>query len=110
MYFFTSAPTAVVPLSLRGSTVLCCQAVVPPLGSTTVSGFCFFCFFAEVGAVVSFPLARGFLPCGSTALAEVPPSVPARQFVLTVTGVAAVPRACTVVPHGRAVVPLGSKR
>ena len=31
-------------------------------------------------------------------------------YDLTVAGVAAVPRACTVVPHDRAVVPLGSKR
>ena len=29
---------------------------------------------------------------------------------LAVAGVAAVPRACTVVPHDHAVVPLGSKR
>jgi len=44
----------------RGSTALCSQAVVPPLGSTTVSGFCYFRFFAEVGTEVPFPLAGVF--------------------------------------------------
>lgn len=53
---------------------------------------------------------------GDFCLAVVPPSrkyhpqlLRARSD-LAVAGVAAVPRACTVVPHDRAVVPLGSKR
>ena len=47
---------------------------------------------------------------GSTALAEVPPPVPARLFIFSVAGVAAVPWVGTVVPHSRAVVPLGCKQ
>jgi len=57
----------VVPRSPSGSTALCSQAVVPPLGSTTVSGFCYFRFFAEVGTEVSLLPWLGFLPRGSTA-------------------------------------------
>ena len=55
MYFFTSAPAVVVPLSPCGSIALCAQAVVPPLGSTTMSGFCYFRLFAEVGTEVPLP-------------------------------------------------------
>ena len=46
----------VVPRSPSGSTALCSQAVVPPLCGSTMSGFCFFHFSAEVGTDVSlFP-------------------------------------------------------
>ena len=93
MQFFTSAPTTVVPFSPSGSTALCSQAVVPPLGSTTVSGFCYFRFFAEVGTEVPFPLAGGFCLAvvphggrGSTARAEVPPPAPVRLFIGSVLG------------------------
>ena len=95
MQFFTSAPTAVVPLSPCGSTALCGQAVVPPLGSTTMSGFCYFRLFAEVRTVVSLLPWLGFFPRGSTAWGggrgstaheEVPPPAPVRLFIGSVLG------------------------
>ena len=70
----------VVPRSPSGSNALYSQAVVPPLGSTTVSSFCYFRFFVEVGTEVPLPPGRDFcltvVPhwgLGSTARAEVPP-------------------------------------
>ena len=78
-----------------------------------MSGFCYFRFFAEVGTEVPFPLAGGFCLAvvphggrGSTARAEVPPPAPARLFIFSVAGVAAVPWVGTVVSNSRAVVPL----
>ena len=82
-----------------------------------MSGFCYFCFFAEVGMEVSLPPGWDFCLAvvphggrGSTALAEVPPPSPARLFIFTIAGVVAVPWVGTVVPHSRAVVPLGCKQ
>ena len=107
----------VVPRSPSGSTALCSQAVVPPLGSTTVSGFCYFRLFAEVGTEVPLPPGWDFCLAvvphggrGSTARAKVLPPAPACLFIFTVARVAAVPWVGTVVPHSRAVVPLGCKQ
>ena len=106
----------VVPLSLRGSTALCYQAVVPPLGSTTVSGFCFFHFFAEVGTDVSSPWLGDFclavVPHGGAVVPRLRKYRP--QFLrvrsdLVVAGVVAVPRASTVVLRVPAVVPLARR-
>lgn len=79
------------------------------LSSTTVLGFCYFRFFAEVGTEVSLLPWLGFLPRGSTAWggstvrAEVPPPAPVRLFMVLCWGCGS-----TVGRYGSTAQPCGS--